>query len=307
MNYQYKPVKIYFDITTGHQTLSECVKDLIETSYKIYSDLLSKNIPITIICGGQSPAYYCLAMMNLTIFKPENVNIIILPHSKFGIKSKNQLNENMLYCKRLKEKNIQLRKNVVIIDTIHTGTGILALESSLKYYSPSINIIKLGINHNSSIIEIKVDKVYISHAIPKFSDEFPRLVMKYYPENFNDSSKFITEFINLSSNLIAKMVIDIAKVYPKISVENTMWYKLNNIITPKIRANKIIYKNNIMLKLKQKSGYFIPIILDNPKRYQCPLCKSISGTKAITYPNKIKNYFIHDSYCLNKNKLPKVY
>ena len=38
MNYQYKPVKIYFDITTGHQTLSECVKDLIETSYKIYSD-----------------------------------------------------------------------------------------------------------------------------------------------------------------------------------------------------------------------------------------------------------------------------
>ena len=43
------------------------VKECVETSYKIYNSLLenSKQEPITLICGGQSPAYFCYAMMHL--------------------------------------------------------------------------------------------------------------------------------------------------------------------------------------------------------------------------------------------------
>ena len=71
-----KKLDIYFGITT-YQTLGDCVKELIVASYSIYLNLLSKvNIhPITIVCGGQSPSYYCLAMMNFKIFNPKLVNI----------------------------------------------------------------------------------------------------------------------------------------------------------------------------------------------------------------------------------------
>ena len=41
-------------------------------------------------------------------------------------------------------------------------------------------------------------------------------------------------FINLEKNPISEMIIDIAKNYPEINVENTLWYKLNNEITDKI-------------------------------------------------------------------------
>ena len=41
-------------------------------------------------------------MMNFKIFDPELVNIIILPHSKAGQKSTDQLQENKEYCNRLK-------------------------------------------------------------------------------------------------------------------------------------------------------------------------------------------------------------
>ena len=96
--------------------MGDCIKELIEASFKIYKDLLDKNQQITIVCGGQSPAYYCLAMMNFKIFNPDLVNIVILPHSKAGQQSEDQEKENIEYCNRLKEKNIQLRKKIVIID-----------------------------------------------------------------------------------------------------------------------------------------------------------------------------------------------
>ena len=120
---------IHFSSITD-QTMGDCIKELIEASYRIYNNLLIIGVPTTIICGGQSPAYYCLAMMNFSIFDPTKVNIVILTHSKGGEKSNNQYIENCEYSKRLFEKNFDIRNNVVIIDGVHSGVGILALESA---------------------------------------------------------------------------------------------------------------------------------------------------------------------------------
>jgi hypothetical protein len=238
----YRKLNIPFGVIT-EQTLGDCIKELIEGSYKIYSDLISENIPITIVCGGQSPAYYCLAMLFFKIFNPSLVNIVVLPHSKGGQKSNNMINENKRYCERLKEKQIMLRKNVVIIDGVHTGVGILALQSALHYCYDGLNIRLFAINHASNVRKISVNKEYIFRCEPKFSDTFPRLVTSYHPSNFNNSSKFITT-LTTKGNPIAKMIIDIAREYPRIRVEDTEWYKANNEVTPEIQA----YREKMMAK-----------------------------------------------------------
>ena len=59
------------------KTFSFCVKQIIVFAYTFYAKLLQeandKN-KITIACGGQSPAYYCLAMLQLKIYNPKLVN-----------------------------------------------------------------------------------------------------------------------------------------------------------------------------------------------------------------------------------------
>ena len=288
-----------------YQTLGDCVKELIEASFKIYKDLLERvlwldsrgleNQKITIVCGGQSPAYYCLAMMNFKIFNPDLVNIVILPHSKGGQQSKDQYQENIEYCNRLKEKNIQLRKNVVIIDGVHSGTGILALESALKHCYQDLNVKKIAINAQIGIAQISVDKEIILPCEPKFSDVYPRLVTSFRPREFSDSSKFITDF-NLENNPIAEMIIDVAKIYPEIRVEDTDWFKLNNEITKEIAIKKTIQKEKEAVQKIQQEGIgqvFKPIVLENPKRYKCPECGTVSGTSLelvhnFVCPNKLK-------------------
>jgi len=313
-----------FGIIT-HQTMGDCIKELIEASFSIYEKLLIKGVPITIVCGGQSPSYYCLAMMNFKIYNPDLVNIVILPHSKGGKRAENQVAENTAYCKQLRKKGIDVRPNVVIIDGVHSGTGILALESALQHCFHILTITKIAINARHGVSEIPVDEEIILQCEPKFSDDFPRLVTSYHPKDFHDESKFITEFIGLSDNPIAQMIIEIAKSYPEIRVEDTDWFKLNNEITDLVRSKREeekIRKLEIAeaIKLQHKIQYekkckeekmnreeevrkmsamgqsYEPIVLTDPKRYQCPICSNISGTAL---------QVIHNLGCTNKYKTPK--
>ena len=231
------------DLIYDDLTLADCIKELIEGAYDIYLSMLKTSfIQTTIICGGQSPAYLCLAMMNFPIYNDDKCNIIVLPHSKHGQKTPyNEIYaENMKYCARLMDKGIekQLNRNVIIIDSIVSGTGILALEAALKHCYPDKNISKYSINNDHSI---PVDRKYNFRCKAIFSDYFPRIVKSYYPRNFEDSTNFITNFINLD-NPVAEMIIDIARNYPSVRVEDTDWYRLNNIITPEIEAVRTKYK-----------------------------------------------------------------
>jgi hypothetical protein len=237
--------------TINKSTLGGCVKELIEESYKIYEYYLEKNKQTTIVCGGQSPSYYCLAMMNFSIYDPEKVNIIIIPHSKNGVKTNNyedEFKENKSYCERLKEKNIDLiNKNVVIIDGVHSGVGILALENALKHCFKNMNIEKIAINAIKNLSEIYVDKEIILPCEPLFSDTFPRLVNSYYPRDFDNGEKFITKF-NLENNQIAQMIIDISKEYPNKKIEDNSWYKLNNELNENQKQIVELEKQIIELK-----------------------------------------------------------
>lgn len=302
------------------RSVGSCVKELVKASYKIYSLIMYKSSTVferasTIICGGQSPSYYCLAMMNLPIYNPELVNIVILPHSKHGEKSKNQYEENEKYCQRLKEKGIEIRDHVYIIDGIHTGTGVLALQSALTHCFGNIkDIKKIAINADNDVAKIPVDYTVIVPCEPLFSDVYPRLVQRYYPRDFHDGSKFITEFIGIDRNPIAQMIISIAKEYPEI--ENNDWYKLNSNpgeedFEPTIEYPTIkeIIRRESRKKLKlgqepiEPNGYFTPIVLTNPKRYQCPECGNISGTAAPKNPSDL-SLFAHKFDCTNANKIP---
>jgi hypothetical protein len=306
------------EINTGivtDQTLGDCIKELIDGAYYIYSSILKLPYNTTIICGGQSPSYYCLAMMNFPIYNPK-ANIIILPHSKGGVKSDDPHIENVKYCARLKEKGINLHNNVIIIDGVHSGVGILALENALKYCYPSINVQKYAINFGPGVSRIPVDKEYYFRCEPKFSDIFPRLITSYYPADFDDASKFRNEF-TLDGNPIAEMIIDIAKDYPEILVEDTEWFKVNNIIT----ADIVILKEKERLererlerlererlererlereRLETSAGQtFVPIIKTDKngnKIYECPTCHGNSGTSLI---------ITHSFDCTDKYKNPK--
>jgi hypothetical protein len=318
------------EINTGivtDQTLGDCIKELIVGAYNIYLSILRLPYNTTIICGGQSPSYYCLAMMNFRIYNDEKANIIILPHSKGGVESDDQTKENVKYCARLKEKGIELNNNVIIIDGVHTGVGILALESALKHCYPGINVEKYAINHKLGISKIHVNREYYFKCEPKFSDTFPRLINSYYPRDFDDASKFINK-LTLEGNPIAEMIIDIAKIYPDINVEDTDWFKLNNEITPAIEREQQLEREQLererlereqlererlererlereqlereRLERERFAGQtFTPIIKtdkDGDKIYECPVCNTKSGTKLIIF---------HNFNCPNKYKNPK--
>jgi len=306
------------EINTGivtDQTLGDCIKELIDGAYDIYSSILKLPYNTTIICGGQSPSYYCLAMMNFPIYNPK-ANIIILPHSKGGVKSVDPHIENVKYCARLKEKGINLNKNVIIIDGVHSGVGILALQSALEHCYPGIYVKKYSINYGPNISEIPVDKEFYFRCEPKFSDVFPRLITSYHPVDFDNSAKFINEF-TLEDNPIAEMIIDIAKNYPDINVEDTDWFKLNNEITPEIvlmreeleskRLEREILERERLERerlerekeIASTGQTFVPIIkvdTEGNKIYECPTCRSISGTMLI---------ITHKFSCTNKYKNPK--
>ena len=52
-----RKLDIYFGIVT-HQTIGDSIRELIEASFEIYHNIKCKGVPTTIVCGGQSPAYY---------------------------------------------------------------------------------------------------------------------------------------------------------------------------------------------------------------------------------------------------------
>ena len=303
----FSPRKIYINRKNIYhdQTFGDCIKELIEGAYDIYSSILKLPYETTIICSGQSPAYYCLAMMNFSIYN-DKANIIVLPHSKTGQKTTSDkvYMENIKYCARLREKGIELKKNVIIIDSVHSGVGILALESALRHCYPDIHVLKYSINDDH---DIPVYRKYNFRCQAIYSDYFPRIVNHYPVRNFDDSTNFITNFINLD-NPIAEMVVDIARNYPYIKVEDTEWYQLNNIITPEIEAARTKYKSARVDKetALASAKTFEPIITINEfgsEVYECPICKLQTVTSEVR-----KNNFAHAWNCPNQYRkiiLPK--
>ena len=165
-------------------------------------------------------------MLNLPIYDPEKVDIIVLPHSKGGHKG-DCSKEARDYRERIINGGIKLRKTVYILDTVHSGVGINSLESVLAFSYPSTQFRKISINHPSSPPQIPVDIRFKAACVPRLSDSFPRIVMSCQPHLFN--SRDITNgFVNLENNPYATMIKEMSSVYNKINIEEMEWFKLNN-------------------------------------------------------------------------------
>jgi hypothetical protein len=220
-------IKAPFDLY--HQTLGTCIKELVETSYSIYMFVLNESKrrgPISLVCGGQSPAYFALSMINFHLYNRDAVEIIVIPHSKNGLKGDIHT-ENIEYKKKLVSWNINLRKNVFILDTIHTGIGINSLASALYYSFPYIVLNKIALNYPESHPEMPVIRVFEAYCVPRVSDSFPRIVPRCPPSLFS-SEEINDGFIDIENNPYAEMIVDISYKYNTIPIEDTQWFKLND-------------------------------------------------------------------------------
>ncbi len=226
------------------RSISGCVKELIQFSYFFYNSLLKSSqlktppTQISIVCGGQSPAYYALSMMNLPIYNPELVNVVIIPHSTGGgerLRSEQTDAHNMKYCERLREKGVIIHPYVFILDLVESGRGVLSLKRAIqKCYELDMRKIK--------IYAIKADqnkaprigssnglvKTYDQYCFAFFRQMFRRIVPTYKPEQFN---RKILPLPNLdevyAENPLARMIRDCSRVYPYVPIEETPWYRLN--------------------------------------------------------------------------------
>jgi hypothetical protein len=102
------------------------------------------------------------------------------------------------------------------------------------------------------------------------------------------------------------MIISVASTFPEVNVEDTLWYQLNNNIPDELIVKKNMEdekQQKLKIQEMERGKYFKPIILENPKRYKCPICQSVTGTAAPLNPQDI-SLFSHNWDCPNKFKIP---
>jgi len=223
------PSRITVPFELYDQTLGELVKELIIVAAAIYDQLLRESFvsgPITLVCGGQSPAYFALAMFNLHFYNDSHVSIVILPHSKGGT-IRQTATEISDYCLKLKESGLRLRPTVYILDSVHSGAGINSLENCLWNFQPSSSYRKISINHPSAPPTIRVFNQYTAKCVPRVSDSFPRIVHHYHPFEYK-TVDFKDHFINLEKNEYADMIVEMASIYGLKPLDESLWFKLNS-------------------------------------------------------------------------------
>ena len=110
--------------TQTYEFLETGVDEIVQVAHQIYSSQLARvnkgESPITLVAPGQSPSYLAFTMLNLPIYDPAKVNMIVLPMS--GLKFRDPLNPSeqewmLLYqiqmVKNHPELVISIQSNVV--------------------------------------------------------------------------------------------------------------------------------------------------------------------------------------------------
>jgi hypothetical protein len=224
------------------------VKEIIEVSYKIYTDLLEEvkkdGEAVTILCGGQSPAYYCFCMTQFKVYDPKKVNIIVLPYSSgreiWEWKESKQNAE--AYCQRLDEwlatgKGLTIHKSLVYLDYIESGRGIASIRRTIDNCFKRIfeiereRIYQLELNSRYGRVRAPgfaaISKSYKTEGVILASEILPRIVKHYPPKEFSVEGSLEPYFIGVRENKFLPMFQQCAEGYPKTPVEETEWYTLN--------------------------------------------------------------------------------
>jgi hypothetical protein len=193
-------------------TLENVADEIVRSAVEIYRFLLllaeSKKQSISLVCAGQSPAYFALAIVNLKLYQPEVVEIVVLPYSKKG--SVGNINkESDLYKLRLDEAGVYLRSRVVIFDYILSGVGILSLKKTLEICYPESVFGLISINQAGCTHSIPVYKQFTTSCISFLLYKQERIVQNYTPLHFLEE-KMQVGFINLENDTLATLVLSVA-------------------------------------------------------------------------------------------------
>ena len=191
-------------------TLENVADEVIKVSTEIYRFLLllaeSKKQSISLVCAGQSPAYFALAMLNLKIYRPEIVEIVVLPYSKKG--AVGHINkESDIYKIRLDEAGVCLRHRIIIFDYILSGVGILSLKKTLEICYPDAAIGLISINQSGCTHSIPVYKQFTVPCMSFLLYRQERIVQLYPPTSFLEE-KIAIGFINLTSDNLALSILE---------------------------------------------------------------------------------------------------
>jgi hypothetical protein len=191
-------------------TLESVAEEVIKVSNEIYRFVLllaeSKKQYISLVCAGQSPAYFALAIMNLKIYRPEIVEIVVLPYSKKGAAG-NISKESDIYKLRLDEVGVHLRPRIIILDYILSGVGILSLKKTLENCYPDSSIGLISINQSGCTHSIPVYKQFTTSCMSFLLYRQERIVQHYTPLSFLEEKLHIG-FINLETDMLASLVLE---------------------------------------------------------------------------------------------------
>ena len=121
---------------------------IIEESYHIYNYLLLYPHNASIVCIGSSPSYFALAMINLSIYAPRKLNVLIIPFSggSGGVNASSIYGIDdgkiSLYLDELRKSNFfeDLNNTVFLLDRTVSAMSIFFIEKVLKAYDELIKI-----------------------------------------------------------------------------------------------------------------------------------------------------------------------
>jgi hypothetical protein len=173
------------------------------------------------------------------------------------------------------------------VDPDNTYVFSSEIRATAEYHEKNDTMIQYSKKTLSEYLQIISDNKKIEENIPKdqkilynlFSSEATLFPIRTYPEPpFNEHP------INKHSEILVSK--------PHLTKEYFV------LCTRETKSQQAADR-----KKKIDENHFIPIILENPKRYQCPICKNITGTLAPQYPRNT-SLFAHDLWCPFKGKIP---
>jgi len=191
-------------------TLENVADEVVKSAGEIYDFLLflanAKRCSISLVCAGQSPAYFALAILNLKTYRPEIVEVVVLPYSKKGAAG-HVTKESDIYKLRLEEAGVKLREFVILFDYILSGVGILSMKKTLEICYPDSAIGLISINQTGCTHSIPVYKQFTTPCMSFLLYREERIVQYYSPFNVLEE-KMQAGFINLEYDALATLVLE---------------------------------------------------------------------------------------------------
>lgn len=191
-------------------TLENVACEVVRSAGEIYQFLLflaeAKRCSISLVCAGQSPAYFALAFLNLKTYRAEIVEVVVLPYSKKGAVGQ-VIKESEMYKLRLDEAGVKLRGFVILFDYILSGVGIISLKKTLEICYPDSAIGLISINQTGCTHSVPVYKQFTTSCMSFLLYREERIVQYYSPVTFLEE-KIQVGFINLETDTLAALVLE---------------------------------------------------------------------------------------------------